>query len=48
MDQLIKQLKILSKKNSNIILAGDFNVIPAAEDVYNVKVLKMMLFIDLK
>ena len=37
MDKLIKQLKILSKKNSNIILAGDFNVIPAAEDVYNVK-----------
>ena len=37
MDQLIKQLKLLSKKNSNIILAGDFNVIPSAEDVYNVK-----------
>ena len=37
MDQLIKQLKSMSKKNSNIILAGDFNVIPAAEDVYNVK-----------
>ena len=37
MDQLIKQLEKLSKKNSNIILAGDFNVIPAAEDVYNVK-----------
>ena len=37
MDQLIKQLKTLSKKNQNIILAGDFNVIPAAEDVYNVK-----------
>ncbi len=37
MDQLIKQLKTLSKKNSNIILAGDFNVIPAAEDVYNAK-----------
>ena len=37
MDKLIKQIKILSKKNSNIILAGDFNVIPAAEDVYNVK-----------
>ena len=35
MDQLIQQLKILSIKNSNIILAGDFNVIPAAEDVYN-------------
>ena len=37
MDQLIKQLKSLTKKNSNIILAGDFNVIPAAEDVYNFK-----------
>ena len=37
MDQLIKQLKILYKKNPNIVLAGDFNVIPAAEDVYNVK-----------
>ena len=37
MDQLLKQLKFLSKKNSNIIIAGDFNVIPAAEDVYNVK-----------
>ena len=37
MDQLIKQLKSLSKKNSNIILAGDFNVIPAAKDVYNAK-----------
>ena len=34
---LIKQLKSLSKKNSNIILAGDFNIIPAAEDVYNPK-----------
>ena len=37
MDQLIKQLKTLSKKNSNIILAGDFNVIPSAEDVHNPK-----------
>ena len=36
-DQLIKQLKSLSKKNSNIILAGDFNIIPSAEDVYNPK-----------
>ena len=26
LDQLIKQLKTLSKKNSNIILAGDFNM----------------------
>ena len=37
LDDLIKQLKTLIKKNSNIILAGDFNIIPAAEDVYNAK-----------
>ena len=37
LDDLIKQLKSLFKKNSNIILAGDFNIIPAAEDVYNPK-----------
>jgi exodeoxyribonuclease-3 len=37
LDSLIKQLKTLSKKNDNIILAGDFNIIPSAEDVYNVK-----------
>ena len=37
LDQLIKQLKLLSKKNPNIILAGDFNIIPSAEDVYNPK-----------
>ena len=37
MDQLIKQLKTWYKKNSSIILAGDFNVIPDAADVYNVK-----------
>ena len=37
LDDLIKQLKILAKKNENIILAGDFNIIPSAEDVYNVK-----------
>ena len=37
LEDLIKQLKILSKKNPNIILAGDFNIIPAAEDVYNSK-----------
>ena len=35
LDDLIKQLKSLSKKNPNIILAGDFNIIPAPEDVYN-------------
>ena len=37
LDDLIKQLKNLSKKNQNIILAGDFNIIPSAEDVYNPK-----------
>tara|TARA_B100000029_G_scaffold187515_1_gene184982 strand:+ start:238 stop:1014 length:777 start_codon:yes stop_codon:yes gene_type:complete len=37
LDSLIKQLKTLGKKNQNIILAGDFNIIPAAEDVYNPK-----------
>ena len=37
MDQLIKQLKILSKKNSNIILAGDFNVIPQDVDAHDIK-----------
>ena len=37
LDDLIKQLKTLSKKNENIILGGDFNIIPSAEDVYNVK-----------
>jgi len=37
LDALIKNLKTLSKKNENIILGGDFNIIPSAEDVYNVK-----------
>ena len=37
LDSLIKQLKNLSKKNENIILGGDFNIIPSAEDVYNPK-----------
>ena len=36
-NDLIKQLKTLSKKNENIILGGDFNIIPSAEDVYNPK-----------
>ena len=35
LDDLIKQLISLSKKNPNIILAGYFNIIPAPEDVYN-------------
>jgi len=38
LDNLVKQLKIQSKKNENIILGGDFNIIPSAEDVYNPKV----------
>ena len=37
LNDLIKQLKDLIKKNQNIILAGDFNIIPSAEDVYNPK-----------
>ena len=37
LDDLIKQLKALTKKKQNIILGGDFNIIPAAEDVYNPK-----------
>ena len=37
LDRLIKQLRVLSKINENIILGGDFNIIPSAEDVYNVK-----------
>jgi len=37
LDNLIKQLKSLSKKNENIVIGGDFNIIPSAEDVYNAK-----------
>ena len=37
LNDLIKQLKNLSKKNQNIILAGDFNIIPSEEDVYKPK-----------
>ena len=37
LDTLIKNIKKLSKKNENIILGGDFNIIPSAEDVYNAK-----------
>ena len=38
LDNLIKQLKTLLKKNENIILGGDFNILPTAEDAYNIKV----------
>jgi len=37
LETLIKTLKKISKKNENIILGGDFNIIPSEEDVYNVK-----------
>ena len=37
LDNLIKLLKNLSNINENIILGGDFNIIPTPEDVYNQK-----------
>ena len=37
LDDLIRQLKLCIKKNPNIILGGDFNIIPSSEDVYNAK-----------
>jgi len=37
LEKLIKKLKILIKKNENIIIAGDFNIIPTPDDVYNYK-----------
>ena len=37
LNDLIKQLKTLSKKNENLILGGDFNIIPSPKDVYNPK-----------
>ena len=37
LDSLIKTLKKILKKNENIIIGGDFNIIPAAEDVHNPK-----------
>ena len=40
LDDLIKQLKSLIKKNPNIIIGGDFNIIPSSEDVYNPKSLE--------
>ena len=38
LDSFIKELKSISKKNKNILIGGDFNIIPAAEDVHNPKV----------
>ena len=37
LDNLIKKLKSLCKQNENIIIGGDFNIIPSAEDVHNPK-----------
>jgi len=37
LDSLIKKLKSLSNQNKNIIIGGDFNIIPSAEDVHNPK-----------
>ena len=37
LENLIKTLKKTLKQNENIIIAGDFNIIPAAEDVHNPK-----------
>ena len=37
LDELIKQTKKISKKNENLIIGGDFNIIPSSEDVYNYK-----------
>ena len=37
LNDLLKQLKTLLKKNPNVIIGGDFNIIPSAEDVYNPK-----------
>ncbi len=35
LDSLIKKLKSLFKKNDNIIIGGDFNIIPSEADVHN-------------
>ncbi len=37
LDSFIKKIKTLLKKNENIIIGGDFNIIPSAEDVHNPK-----------
>ncbi len=37
LDNLIKSLKSILKKNKNVMIGGDFNIIHAAEDVHNPK-----------
>ena len=37
LNSFLKVVKSSLKKNQNVIIGGDFNIIPAAEDVYNPK-----------
>ena len=37
LDSFIKKLKSIFKDNKNILIGGDFNIIPAAEDVHDPK-----------
>ncbi len=37
LDSLIKKVRSLCKQNENIIIGGDFNIIPSAEDVHDPK-----------
>ncbi len=37
LENFLKLIKNSLKKNKNIIIGGDFNIIPASEDVYNPK-----------
>ena len=37
LEDLLKILKTLLRKNENLIIGGDFNIIPSAEDVHNPK-----------
>ncbi len=37
LDSFIKKIKSILKKNENIIIGGDFNIIPSAEDVHDPK-----------
>ncbi|MDC0200745.1 exodeoxyribonuclease III [Candidatus Pelagibacter sp.] len=37
LESLIEKIKSMSKQNENIIIGGDFNIIPSAEDVHNSK-----------
>ena len=40
LNSFLKVVKSSLKKNQNVIIGGDFNIIPAAEDVYNPKSFK--------